>query len=296
MSKRVQDTSVKLLRSLVKWSSRLAGALVLRANMTAMNLRSGATESEIEAWLGDLNVFFILAIGRSGSMFLTHLLNQAPEAQVYHEPVLVDFAAYTEAFHNEKIAEYYLRRFRKKEIYLRIQDESLGTYGEVNTNLRRHCNALKQEFPNVILIHLVRDGRDVVRSMMSRRTFQAWDPVTAQIHPHEEDRWAGAWPQMDRFEKLCWYWMTENRYLRHAINRTVQFEKLLSDYEYFASELLAPLNLTIPKYAWRTAKERPKNVTRQYQISHWSDWDTDKKQAFERICGGEMRENGYVID
>jgi hypothetical protein len=284
---------MNVLQSLAKSSSRLVGRLWLRFSMLSL---AKTTEDEIEAWAEALEVFFILSVGRSGSMFLANLLNQAPESQVCHEPTRADFAAYVEAFYDENAAIDYLQRFRKKEIYLRIREENPRTYGEVNTNMRRHCNALEQEFPNLTLIHLVRDGRDVVRSMMSRRTFQPWDPVTSQIHPLDvEGEWAKTWPQMKRFEKACWYWMIENRFLRRRIGRVTQFERLISDYGYFASHLLAPLGLTISQSEWEVAKRRPKNVTRQYQIPHWSEWDDEKKQAFEKICGAEMRANGYAI-
>lgn len=284
------------LRNLVRWSSRLAGSLLLQTNMATLSLRSRATQEKIEDWMDNIDLFFILAIGRSGSMFLANLLNQAPGAKVYHEPTRVDFAAYIEAFHEEKAADDYLRRFRKLEIYHRVHDGELKTYGEVNSNLRRHGRALKEAFRSVTLIHLVRDGRDAIRSMMSRRTFRPWDPVTAPIEPREGEPWAKEWPRMDRFERLSWYWMSENRYLRRVIDRTVQIEKLLSDYEYFATRLLDPLGLTVSEHAWQVARQRPKNATKQYQIPHWSDWETQRREAFESICGEEMYKNGYEID
>jgi hypothetical protein len=264
--------------------------------MAALNIRSRATEDEIAAWAGRVKMFFILAIGRSGSMFLAHLLDQAPEARVYHEPTRVDFAAYTEAFYDQKAAEDYLSRYRKKEIYLRMRDSQSATYGEVNTNLRRHCNALKRVFPDATFVHLVRDGRDVIRSMMSRRTFRSWDPVTSLIRPQEGDPQCDTWPGMNRFEKLCWYWSAENRYLRNCVQRTVRFEDLISDYGYFEDSLLSPLQLEIADQAWREASMTPKNVTRRYRIPHWSSWDVTMQRAFERICGEEMARNGYRLD
>lgn len=284
------------MQSLVKWSSRLAGALLVQGNIAAISLKSRVKESEIEAWMDGVNFFFILAIGRSGSMFLAHLLNQAPGAHVCHEPVLADFAAYAEAFHNEEAAEDYLRRFRKKEIYLRVRDKEIGTYGEINTILRRHCGALKRDFSNATLLHLVRDGRDVVRSMMSRRSFKSWDLVTSLLHPQEGDPQNDAWLGMNRFEKLCWYWLVENRCLRSCIGQTVQLEKLLSDYDYFKDKLLNPLQLDISESKWLEATNIPKNVTRGYRIPHWSSWDVKMQRAFERICGEEMAKNGYSLN
>jgi hypothetical protein len=100
---------------------------------------------------------------------------------------------------------------------------------------------------------------------------------------------------MDRFEKICWYWMTENRHLRRALDRSVQFERILTDYDYFSSKLLAPLGLTMPEDTWHATRERPENTTRRYRIPHWAQWDSEKKRTFESICGEEMYENGYAI-
>lgn len=276
-----------------KCGSYVAGELMLRASRVALNLRARVEDSAIELWQERTNLFFVLAIGRSGSMFLSHLLDHAPGARVCHEPVLTDFAAYPRAYFDEKAAEHYLRHFRKREIYLRLHDEDVQTYGEVNTNLRRHCRALRKAFPNSTLLHLVRDGRDVVRSMMSRRTFKPWDPVTSHIHPKEGDPWRSAWPSMSRFEKCCWYWMIENRYLRTSTEKTVRLEKLLSDYDYVRSKLLDPLDLLVSRDTWESAVRRPENVTKRYRVPHWSDWDANMKRAFERICGEEMEKNEY---
>jgi|Deesub1362A_J573_1020465.scaffolds.fasta_scaffold00470_10 hypothetical protein len=251
------------------------------------------TDREIEEWANNKNIFFILAIGRSGTKFLADLLNKAPDACVVHEPVKDDFQAYQEAFHSEEKAKRYIQGFRKKEIYLRVRNQPIHSYGEVNSVLRRHCYALKEAFPNATFVHLVRDGRDVVRSMMSRKTMTADDPNTRRIYPKRGDPWRDKWPEMSRFERLCWYWQVENRYLRSCIKRTVQLERIVSSYEYFSDEVLKPLNLEIPEGIWQEAVKSPKNVTREYKLPHWSEWEQEKVAAFWRICGDEMKANGY---
>ena len=283
------------VEGLTRHGSYLAGELLLRASRAALDVRPQVTTGDLEAWQERTSIFFVLAIGRSGSMFLSHLLCRSPDASVFHEPVLADFAAYPRAYFDEEAAESYIRRFRKREIYLRLRGEEVRTYGEVNTNLRRHCKVLRREFTNSTLLHLVRDGRDVVRSMMSRRTFQPWDPVTSLIHPKEEDPWRSAWPRMSRFERCCWYWLVENRYLRTCADKTVQFENLLSDYGYLQRSILDPLSLHIPRDQWRSAVNRPENATKRYRIPHWSHWDADMRDAFDTICGEEMQRNGYEI-
>lgn len=253
------------------------------------------SDEKIDTWAMKRKIFFVLAMGRSGTKFLANLLNRAQGALVCHEPVKDDFGAYLEAFHDEEKAECYIQRFRKKEIYLRTVKLNVTHYGEVNGVLRRHCNALKRGFPQAIFLHLIRDGRDVVRSMISRQTMTPKDLNTGGIGPGKEDRWYDQWPSMDRFEKLCWYWAVENRYLRANINKTIKFEDAISNYEYFCKNVLDNLGLKISVEEWQGAVQSPKNVTEAFLLPSWRGWDLDLSKKFERICGQEMIENGYEL-
>jgi hypothetical protein len=254
-----------------------------------------SNEKDFQEWASSKNIFFVLAIGRSGTKFLADLLANAEGAYVVHEPVKEDFQAYQDAFHNNAKARNYIERFRKKEIYLRARGKQIDTYGEVNSVLRRHYNALSEAFPQANFIHLIRDGREVIRSMMSRKTMTSEDLNTRLIHPKKGDSWRKQWPTMTRFEKLCWYWRAENYYLRNSIRYTVQFEKLISSYNYFKEKLLDVLQLSIKEDVWQAAINIPKNATIQYQFQHWSNWDAKQREAFEKICGTEMKENGYTL-
>lgn len=258
-------------------------------------LKFWITNEKIRGWAESKNIFFILAIGRSGTRFLAELLNQAEGTYVVHEPVREDFKAHQDAFHCNEKARDYIQNFRKKEIYLRACNRELHAYGEVNGILRRHCLALKEAFPKAKLIHLIRDGRDVVRSMMSRKTMTAEDANTGRIYPAKADPWQDKWPGMSRFERICWYWQAENRYLRQSIETRVQLEKIVSSYDYFKSKLLDELGLEISRQAWQEAASIPKNATEQHKISHWREWGQDMMRRFQDICGEEMAENGYEL-
>jgi hypothetical protein len=253
------------------------------------------TGRTIDEWARQTGIFFVLAIGRSGTHFLSDLLNKVPGTCIFHEPVREDFAAYVRAFHSGEEAKGYVHTFRKKEIYLRARAMHLGTYGEVNSLLRRHAYALQEAFPGAAFVHLVRDGRDIVRSMMARKTMTPEDRFTVAIQPHAEDQWRDKWAQMDRFARLCWYWQVENAYLRTAIGRTVQFERLVSSYEYLSEHLLQVCGLDLPEQEWQRAIAAPKNVTLKHRIPAWQGWSAEQKQTFKEICGEEMERNGYVL-
>ena len=269
-------------------------------NMLQHRLRVKArfwiSEDQITRYFQEHNLFFILAMGRSGTMFLSRLLNKSDNALVYHEPVEGDILAYINSFHNENKSLSYIKNFRKKEIYLRIKNKQIKCYGEVNSRLRRHCFALKKNFDKAILLHLVRNGKDVVSSIMNRWAFTPTDVGTYKvIAPPPNDPYHSKWPSMSRFEQVCWYWQVDNAYLRRHISNHIKFELLLSDYDCFVERVLEPLSLRISYAVWQKMVEKPVNVSFKTTFPKWSEWDRSLKEKFVRICGDEMVANGYDI-
>ena len=263
--------------------------------MIKTKLKFWYSSKKVNNWINNKKIFFILAMGRSGTNFFSQLLVKSKNAYIVHEPIRSDFKAYKEAFFSEKKAFKYFKTYRKKEIYLRAKPKNMEVYGEVNSVIRRHCIAIKKIFPKANIYHLVRDGRDVVRSMMARKTMTNEDPITKSIKPTEVNPWYDKWVSMNRFEKLCWYWDVENRYLHENIDTIIHFEKLISDYQYFNKNLLSPLNLEIPKEKWEKEVKSPKNITKKHAIPHWNDWDAEKLESFNKICGETMKNLGYEI-
>lgn len=266
--------------------------------ITPIKKRFGAiwvTKHQVDTQLAAWKFFFILGFGRSGTAFMANLLNQAPEAQVFHEPVIEDFLAHRQAHYNPQAAEKYIKGFRRKEIYLRLRHLPTGIYGETNGNLRCHANAIRGAFPNATLIHMVRDGRDVVRSHMSRRTMTLKNPFSMSMHPMEGDRWREHWIELDRFARICWYWQEENRRLRMAIERTIKFEKIISNYDYFSDKVLKPCGIQITEKDWNIAVATPRNTTAEFSMPKWDGWTMPQKNTFREICGEEMEKCGYEL-
>ncbi|MBA7694795.1 hypothetical protein ES703_103408 [subsurface metagenome] len=90
----------------------------------------------------------------------------------------------------------------------------------------------------------------------SRGTMTDNHPSTKKIHPTQKSPWKDKWNNMTQFEKICWYWDVENRYLNKNIKKTLQFEKLISSYKYFKEHLLDPLELKISKETWQKEVEK----------------------------------------
>lgn len=238
-------------------------------------------------------MFFMLGMGRSGSMFLAKCLNKYTDAIVYHEHRR-DRDACVQAYWSEEAARRYLR-YRGLVIRYRTKFRNVPVYGEVNSYLRYHVDALRLAW-NPVIFHLVRDGRDVVRSIMNRKAYTSADSKhTGRITPKEGDFMLAGWESRDRFEKVCWYWADTNRHLLDKGATLVRFEDAKGSFEYFRQRLLDPLRLEMEEAIWRREKDRPRNVNLSYSFPAWEDWNEGQRLTFERVCGPVMRDMGYEI-
>jgi len=227
-------------------------------------------------------LFFITGMGRSGSMFLANLLNKCEGGKVLHEPVIKrEQIEHLKAFKNEEASLNYISHFRKKIIL--DNAKGLEFYGEVNSYLRNHVPALKKVFPEAKLLHLVRDGRDVVRSICCRNTFKENDKTTIGVEPE------GGWKKESRFEKICWYWVESNDRVSKHIDKYINLEKIISDWDYFKTNILDYLGLKMSRKLWEDLKAVRINKNK----TNYDKWTEDQKNIFNVMCEKTMEKFGY---
>jgi hypothetical protein len=271
--------------------------LSAKARLDVRSVRSkySRQDSEVNDWFAGHNIFFGLAVVRSGTTFLADFLNKnLADAIVQHEPNINDFLGYSNALQNEADSIVYINDYRLREIYNRAHTVPIKIYGEINPFLRRHSVALKQFCPQAKQFHLVRDGKDVVRSLMSRKFFTLKHPWAPLIYPPAGDIFLDGWKEFSRFEKICWLWKSDNEYLRKNVNHLVHFEKLISDYDYFKIFLTDYLEIgTIDPDIWRKSIGKAMNQTSAHTFPPYNKWEEKEKKIFEKICDEEMRILGY---
>jgi len=260
----------------------------------------------------EIKKFFILSLGRSGTTFLAELLNKDPNAFVLHEPYELDkqiiFYRYAGVF-STILDKFLQERFSK----LFSQVEGHKIYGECNSYLRYEVDWLKTQL-NANLIFLTRDGRDFVRSAYTRKVLTALDHQQS-IVPRDNDPYAEKWHQLDRFEKLCWYWRHTNEFLFSKLMYPVHFEKLINNYDYFKEKILKPTGGDISYDVWEREVKKPKNTSKKESmikttikqillyrkdtqeihkpIPPCQMWDKNKTNKFWEICGETMTKLGY---
>jgi hypothetical protein len=257
-----------------------------------------------------MRTFFILALGRSGTHFLATLLAQDGRGRVHHEPWPLDsrlmvlrraggFGKAIEPLLEERFAE------------LMPAEGEAAFYGEVNSYLRYEAEWLRSRF-DPVLIHLVRDGRDFVRSSYIRGVYTRNEP-DGPILPRDDEPWAAEWGAMTRFDRLCWYWAHTNERLAATVGNPVRFEDLLRDYGIFRRRVLEPTGVEISEGTWRREIDHPRNTSRRYKMKTaavrllrgsdhlprfdplppWREWDAARTARFWEICGPTMKRLGY---
>ena len=132
----------------------------------------------------------------------------------------------------------------------------------VDSRLRFHANELAERGHH--LIHLVRDGRDVVRSLDQWYRSHRWARRTYS------DGSVKLYGDVDHipFPELCLEWKQAVDIMRH--HKTIRLEDLSS--------------------------KKAKDSQSKYALPHWREWDEEMTDAFWDICGKQMEWMGYERD
>lgn len=197
----------------------------------------------------------------------------------------------------------YLERARRR-IEAEHHDEC---FADVNAGLQCSVDALKAVFEPDEVFHLVRDPREVVRSIYVRRPAHR----TPLIPPRADaiERCLDG----DKFTYMCMQWAEVTRTLVQQGTRLIRLEQIVRDYEYVRRELLQPLGLSLPRQAWEKQVSIKVNRTHspayRYLYSKlrgkayvsdrlppFAEWPPEYKREFHEICGEAMQMVGYGDD
>ena len=229
-------------------------------------------------------------------MWLARTLNRCHGVHVEHEPVPTEQVAHREAMDHPDRVRAYIERFRLKEIYLRLgaSRKTCSVYGEVNGCLRLHIEELRAQIPHVQIVHIVRDGRDVVRSQLSRNALTSTHPVYGGFRPVvDDDENVARWDTLTDLEKSAWLWSWDNRFLRERVSLRARFEDITTSYVLFKKQILEPLALDMDEECWSACAHRPENRTTTHTEEPWTAWSDQQKERFHILCGEEMMKYGY---
>jgi len=245
--------------------------------------------------LNDKKFFLITSTGRTGTTLFSQMLNDINGAYVVHEPLFQETKYHRMAMEDPKFSRSFLEDFRLKEMLYRIEKQDCKRYGEINGGLRRNIKELKELLPNMKIIHIVRNGKDIISSVLNRNTLLKGDAYY-NLKPSacivDEKKWLN----FTRFEKLTFLWSAENKYMRENSDITVRFEDLISDYNYFKKNILDILDLEIDYETWLKYVSIKVNTNKNIKSSTASnEWSSGQKEVFNLFCSDEMKLYGYKL-
>lgn len=141
---------------------------------------------------------------------------------------------------------------------------------EVNGNLWRQTQTLRRRFPEAAIVHQVRDGRDVVRSILS------------------------CGDAMGSFERACRRWASRNLELAFHIPSADRFrlEDLTTDFLTFSTMAMLLGAESVSWRAWDRIRGQRIN-SRQRRFPAYADWSPDQRAYFWQVCGELMDVLGY---
>ena len=268
-------------------------------------------------WRGQQKIYFFLSTARSGSKWLANFLKQATPLKAQHE-----FTLNHRYRAGKLIAEnilpcpwfiYLLNRLFKskklvfqkrtaagfrelvdktdevKELMIEARawvDEFPEDYAEANVYLERFLTIMEDVFPDAILVHLHRNPRNVIRSILNRKWYNT---PKDNKHPIMKDK---DWDGLTQFEKACWYVRQTNESLIRSCQHRLVYEKMVSDLGYLTEQLKS---LDIPLFPRLAEPEFNKkiNVNYSYEFPDYAEWSAENKAAFHSICDPVNEALGY---
>jgi hypothetical protein len=247
-------------------------------------------------WRRDPMVAFVLSTARSGSVWLSRLIDEASSAQGLHEWTLNhrrDGDAYIQDKRTTRDYATLVERPQLARAALRAASAHHRTRGrdviEANVYLEPFIEDLKEHCPDAKLIHLHRDGRKVVRSILQRGWYS--HPVD-RAHPRLP---IDEWDMLSQFERACWYWRHTNERLLEATDLRWRFESLIGDLD-AVKAALGELGVVVHDDLSRTVHAQPANATPEFTVPDYAEWPLRYRATFTRICGPIQEALGYPVD
>ena len=272
------------------------------------------------------DIFFIIGCARSGTTALVKMLNTAQSATVFVEqkPNLCIEARnlYRGILRDPKqvIGE------AKSEPIQKVLSSGLK-YGDKNPNYLPFIPYIAELWDCKFLFP-VRDGREVVRSLMDWHDFynrkfshsgvfamKEDDPNSlidspeqdwwdySRLRPNPGDLYFEEWQQLSRFEKCAWYWANFNKKaleLFSELDNQHWLQVDMKSLDAFEMEQIFDF-LSLDGFNTNQIEEMINARINSLQeraglpdkFPRWTDWTQEQRNAFDRIAGDMMESMVY---
>lgn len=234
------------------------------------------------------NIIFFISSGRSGSLSLKNSFNSINGFKAFHKENQLEkenCLNYHKKINNvNKLI--YDKRF---SIIENVCNKDIN-YIECSWYMCTFIHELVNNFPECKIFHLVRNGRNFVKSGMSRSWFKGKDTkYYKSINSWSRDRWNPPKECKNRFEKICWLWNEQQKIIYISMKNIpdinnygiIKFEDLVR--EGSINFILDKLNMKIK----RLIKYKKSNHTKKQTKINYNS--IQYKKSADKWMGEMMR-------
>lgn len=247
-------------------------------------------------WRGSKKQYFFLSAARSGSTWMSHVIDRATNCRGVHEFTFNHRFENDEPIPDKRTSDDFQSLCDDRSGALQLMRQSLrwmrqqpGDVAEANVYLEPFLTELRELAPTALFVHLHRDGRDIVRSILNRGWYDNPDDHKHRALPIE------GWDQLSRFERACWYWRHTNETIAPHATARISFEAMVRDVKYLTSQL-DQFGIIVHPLLAEQVFDQPMNVSKQTDIPPHQQWIDIYQETFARICGSMQRMLGYPAD
>lgn len=263
------------------------------------NLKTGRHQILVHPhwWRDKKRIIFVLSTARSGSKWLANFVENATSCRGLHEWTL----------NNKRTPDGYALDKRTNDDFMGLVETQNKTAALIRQALAHHRAIIKgdvleanvyiepfldyiiTEEPNVEFVHLHRDAKDVVRSILNRGWYDT---------PIDRRHFAvpiPIWDKLNQFERACCYVRWTQETAVKATNKRISFEKMVSDLSYI-TEVLRELGIIVHPLLAQEEFVKHIDPNSNTSMPPYQQWDQQYKSAFVQICSKVQQELGYKLD
>lgn len=246
---------------------------------------------------------FILSTGRTGTKFFADVFCLDTRVYAVHEPKPSrGFRFFTYARLEGDISEQQMEEVLKKYRSNSFTGMTEEIYIESNNFLAGFVNTLKYVFHDPIIIHVVRDPRDYVRSIINHGGDTGLKGLANKYIPYAnfskkfiKRSYSGS---NKLFARSALYWRNINEYLEKAGEGYPQyhifkFEDIFASNSDSLQQIADIIGVDISAIEDLNSKEKKVNASRLDVIPIWQEWTYEECKIVNDICGELMQTYGY---
>lgn len=249
----------------------------------------------------------IISTGRTGTIFLARLFADLyPVAASYHErgnsrPIQILTNLHFSHLLPKSGLKAAWKLLKAKELETCNKDFHI----DANNFLYGLAALAPELYPNLKVLHIVRDPRDYVTSQLNfsrqkRTSFIGnylvpfWQPNPFLVGELPIRRVFG----FSRFQKYCWVWDFKNRVMGQVQDTgtpylCVRFEDLFSNQPETVFNKITDFFGLPPAANIRERFRDPANTSKPTFFPEWRDWSPQQARQLQDLCGKQMQAYGY---